>query len=249
MGNAQNKSKGSALSEFGLLLALLASATAVFAGVGTRFELWFFRTGLNVLRWAAYGGAAAAALSLLGVIFSLHPFIRRNLLWALAGLIIGTMVAGVPWYWMEKSKGLPHIHDITTDTNNPPQFVTVLPLRRNASNPAQYGGSQLAAQQRKAYKDIVPLFLKLPPEKAFGKALAAGRGMGWTIVDENPETLRIEATDSTLWFGFKDDIVIRIQKQDSGSRVDIRSASRVGISDIGTNAKRIRLFLKRMQGQ
>jgi uncharacterized protein (DUF1499 family) len=71
--------------------------------------------------------------------------------------------------------------------------------------------------------------------------------MGWKIVDMNKDAGRIEATDTTFWFGFRDDIVIRIEKNDSGSRLDIRSVSRVGISDIGTNAKRIRRFLKKMQ--
>lgn len=231
----------------GFLIAILAAVAALFAGVGTRYELWVFRTGLGILRWAAYVGTAAAALSLLGVISSLRPVSKRNLLRALFGLIIGIIVAALPWYWMEKAKSVPRIHDITTDTKNPPRFVTILPLRGNASNPPDYGGPQIAAQQRKAYPDIVPLILKFPTDKTFEEALEVARSMGWTIVDENKDAGRIEATATTFWFGFKDDIVIRVERHDSGSRLDIRSASRVGISDIGTNAQRIRRFLGLMQ--
>jgi uncharacterized protein (DUF1499 family) len=239
----------SAAARVGFLLALMAAIAAIFAGMGTRYELWYFRTGLGVLRWAAYGGTAAAAISLLAIIFSLKPAITRNLLLAVPGLVIGITLAAVPWYWMEKAKGLPRIHDITTDTQDPPDFAAIQALRRNASNPSDYGGPQIAAEQLKAYPDIVPLILKFPPEKAFDKALGVARSMRWTIVYADKDAGRIEATDTTFWFGFRDDIIIRIGKSDSGSRLDIRSVSRVGINDIGTNAKRIRRFLGKMQMQ
>ena len=70
--------------------------------------------------------------------------------------------------------------------------------------------------------------------------------MGWEIVDANPGQGRIEATDATFWFGFKDDMVVRVAPTETGSRVDVRSLSRVGRSDVGTNAKRIRAFLARL---
>jgi uncharacterized protein (DUF1499 family) len=70
--------------------------------------------------------------------------------------------------------------------------------------------------------------------------------MGWQIVDANASEGRIEATDTTFWFGFKDDIVIRVAATSGGSRIDVRSVSRVGRSDVGTNAKRIRCYLKRL---
>ncbi len=89
--------------------------------------------------------------------------------------------------------------------------------------------------------------LPLPPPQAFEQALRMARDMGWTIVDSNPGEGRIEATDMTFWFGFKDDIVIRIVPAAQGSRVDVRSVSRVGRSDVGTNAKRIRKFLKKLK--
>jgi uncharacterized protein (DUF1499 family) len=125
--------------------------------------------------------------------------------------------------------------------------VAILPLRRDASNPPEYGGEAVAAQQLKAYPDVRPLTLTVPPDATFEKALRTAREVGWDIVESRPDQGRIEATDTTLWFGFKDDIVVRVTASDSGSRIDVRSVSRVGQSDIGTNAARIRNYLSRIQ--
>ncbi len=138
------------------------------------------------------------------------------------------------------------IHDITTDTENPPVFVSILALRKDAPNSATYGGPEIAAQQHAAYPDIRTLVSDLSPSQAFERAGSVARRIGWKIVDENQAEGRIEATATTRWFGFKDDVVIRIAPSaDNGSRVDIRSVSRVGRSDLGTNARRIRDFLKK----
>jgi uncharacterized protein (DUF1499 family) len=142
---------------------------------------------------------------------------------------------------------VPPIHDITTDTQNPPHFDAILPLRQNTPNSAQYGGESVAAQQRQAYPDIQPALLEASPEKAFDAALASARELGWKIVATDTQQGRIEATDTTLWFGFKDDVVIRISPNDGGSRVDMRSVSRVGRSDIGKNAERIRNFMEALR--
>lgn len=237
------------MARSGFLIALVGGAAAIAGGLGTRYEAWHFHVGLGMLRWAAYAGAAGAVLSLVGIIASLFPVNGRGVRLGFAGLLLGLLLVAVPWHWMEKAKSVPPIHDVTTDVQRPPKFVTILPLRRDASNPPDYGGPQVAEQQRKAYPDIVPLLLKMSPVRAFERALAAARSMGWTIVDESRDKGRIEATDTTFWFGFKDDIVIRIEKNNSGSRLDIRSESRVGISDIGTNAERIRRFLAKMRTQ
>lgn len=155
----------------------------------------------------------------------------------------------------------PPIHDITTDTANPPAFVAVVPLREatKALNPPGYecpppptdgsrgrpcgSGATAAAAQAKAYPDIQPVLLAAEPAKAFDKALAAAKAQGWEIVAGVPEEGRIEATATTFWFGFKDDIVIRIAAAETGqTRLDIRSKSRVGLGDVGANAKRIRAW-------
>ena len=91
--------------------------------------------------------------------------------------------------------------------------------------------------------------LSVPPSQAFDRALSAARGMKWEIVASDPATGRIEATDTTFWFGFKDDVVVRISSAPQGSRIDVRSVSRVGRSDVGTNAKRIQIYLEKVKHQ
>ena len=200
-----------------------------------------------MLRWAADGGVVAAAVSIAGLLLSWRRLSRLRLILSISGVVIGLLVVGVLWSWWQTAQQVPAIHDITTDTENPPRFVSVLPLRKDAANSAEYGGPEIAAKQRAAYPDIVPAMLPLPPAQAFDRALQTARDMGWTIVDSNSGEGRIEATDTTLWFGFKDDIIIRVTAVDQGSRVDIRSLSRVGRSDVGTNAKRIRRYLKKLK--
>ncbi len=234
----------SLIANTGLGLALLSVLSAVLSGEGTRFEVWHFRVGLLILKGSAFGGLIAAVVSITGFILAYRS--GSGVLPALTGIIVGIVLVSVPAYWMEKARRVPPIHDITTDTSDPPRFVSILSLRKNASNPPDYGGPQIAAQQIKAYPDITPLVFDIPPEAAFEMALAASRKMRWKIIDADRADGLIEASDTTFWFGFIDDIVIRVRKQGQGSRIDIRSVSRVGISDVGTNANRIRKFFVEM---
>jgi uncharacterized protein (DUF1499 family) len=121
-------------------------------------------------------------------------------------------------------------------------FVAVRALRVGAANPIEYGGAEIAAEQHRGYPDIAPVLLTVPPDQAFDRALRSARSMGWDVVASDPAAGRIEATDTTFWFGFTDDIAIRVTPAPGGSRVDLRSVSRVGLSDVGTNAARIRKF-------
>jgi uncharacterized protein (DUF1499 family) len=164
----------------------------------------------------------------------------------LAAFAAAAIAVGLPWMFMQRARSAPPIHDITTDPSDPPAFVAVLPLRVGASNPATYGGPEVAAQQARAYPDIRPSRLAVPPGAAFARALAAARAMGWDIVAADTGAGRIEATATTRWFGFKDDVVVRVRPDGAGSRVDVRSASRVGKGDVGTNARRVRAYLERL---
>jgi uncharacterized protein (DUF1499 family) len=147
---------------------------------------------------------------------------------------------------LQQAKAAPPIHDITTDTDNPPAFSAVIPLRTGAQNPVDYGGAKIAELQHRGYPDLTPLILAVTPDAAFNKALDAARQMGWEVVAADATTGRIEANATTLWFGFKDDIVVLITPAPSGSRIDVRSLSRVGGSDVGTNAKRVRAYLAKL---
>jgi uncharacterized protein (DUF1499 family) len=236
------------LAGLGFLVAVLSGLGAVSAGLGTRWGIWDFRTGLTIFRWSAYGGIGAAVISALAILSLVRLVSWRSFLWALIGLIIGAGLVTVSWNWEQTAGSVPRIHDITTDTTTPPEFVAIARLREKNWNPLQYGGPAVAEQQHEAYPDIVPLILPVPPGEAFDRALSVAKNMGWTIVDANKAGGRIEAVATTFWFGFKDDIVIRIELSGTGSRVDIRSVSRVGVSDLGTNAKRTREFLRQMKG-
>ena len=234
------------LAPAGLALAVLAGITEAFAGFGSRWGWWHFTIGFAILRWAAVSGLVAALLSLAGGIAVRHAAQRAALYMAASGILIGLVVAGIPWSWMHTAQQLPRIHDITTDTADPPRFSAILPLRKDAANSSEYGGPGVAAQQRAAYPEIAPVTLPVPQSASFERALRAAEDMGWQIVDANAREGRIEATATTFWFGFKDDVVIRIVPAPAGSRVDVRSVSRVGLSDVGTNAKRVRDFLHKL---
>jgi uncharacterized protein (DUF1499 family) len=199
--------------------------------------LWTFRFGFLLMRYAVYAGMAGCALALVALVAGS----RRGL--AALALVLGLAAALPPWQMQRSARSLPPIHDISTDTDDPPPFVAVAPLRRDASNPVAYGGPEIAAEQKKAYPDLKPAVVSMPPAQAFDRALAAAKAQGWEMVAAEPAEGRIEATDTTRWFGFKDDVVVRVRPQGSGSRVDVRSVSRVGRGDVGTNARRIRAFL------
>lgn len=233
----------SSIATAGLALAVLAALAAAASGLGHRFGLWTFGTGFGVLRYAAFGGIAAMLISLLGMVLARPGGSRRGLFRAIVGLAIGAVVVGFPLNGLRIARQVPPIHDIATDLDDPPAFVAVLPLRGEGSNPVVYGGEEIAAHQRAGYPEIEPVDVDLPPEKVFERALATAEDMGWQIVAAEPSEGRIEATDTTFWFGFKDDVVIRIRPEGSGARLDIRSVSRVGLSDVGTNAARIKAFL------
>jgi uncharacterized protein (DUF1499 family) len=233
----------------GLALALVAALALLLAGPGHRFGWWSLGTGFGMLRWAAYGGIAAALISAVGLVIAALRAQRRGMFRALAGLILGLVVAGVPLSYLQSARSVPPIHDITTDPEDPPAFEAIVPLRAAAPNPVAYGGPTVAAQQRDAYPDIAPADYPVAPQTAFEAALVAAGDMGWTIVATDEAAGRIEAIDRTFWFGFTDDVVIRVRPTDAGSRIDVRSTSRVGVGDFGSNAARVRAYLEKLDEQ
>lgn len=161
-------------------------------------------------------------------------------------LIVVATVIG-PLELIRQARQVPAIHDVTTDTDDPPRFVAILPLRRHAPNPSEYPGAEVAAQQKAAYPNLAPLELPLSLSRAFDRTLAAVRDAGWELVAAQPDAGRIEATARTWWFGFRDDVVIRLKAQGNRTRIDMRSVSRVGRSDLGANARRIETFLAKLE--
>jgi uncharacterized protein (DUF1499 family) len=235
---------GMKLAHVPIALAVLSALALVASGYGARYGVWDWRFGFQLLRGSLFAGLATAALALIALIV---PRFRAGHGWGLAvALVIGFGVAYFPWHWTQVARAVPAINDITTDTANPPAFVAVIPLRAGAPVPTTYPGAETAAKQQSAYPDIRPLDLSVPPDAAFARALDAAKSFGWDIDAADAASGRIEATATTPWFGFRDDVVIRVAPTPNGSRIDIRSLSRIGKSDLGTNAKRIRAYLAKL---
>jgi uncharacterized protein (DUF1499 family) len=134
------------------------------------------------------------------------------------------------------------IHDVTTDPHDPPPFVALRDTRLACKNGMDYSGLDAAAHHQR-YPDVTPLIFTQAPEKIFRNALGVVEKLGWVVAAASESEGRIEATATTRILRFKDDVVIRIRKEGSDTRLDIRSASRVGRSDLGANAKRLGTFL------
>lgn len=235
-------------------IALAGFAAAVFAAlmVGAagpvyRLQLADLGIAFTLLRWGAWLGIGAVVIALAGAWVTRPGARSRGFVLTLASVVLGGVAFGVPFAMLHNAKQVPPIHDIATDTENPPRFLAIVPLRSDAPNSIEYEGEAISKQQHAAYPDIQPVTLAEPPEVAFQRALTSARELGWEIVAAVPSEGRIEATDTTLWFGFKDDIVIVVTRGAGGSRVDIRSLSRLGKSDLGKNAARIRAYLRRLQ--
>lgn len=227
-------------------ISLLALLLLLAGGPGYRLGLWELGFGLlGVLRYALYLGAAGALLAVIGL---LVPKIRSQGVGVLIiALVLGVSVALVPVGVRQTASSKPFIHDISTDLDDPPEFVAVRPLRADAPNPAGYGGAEVADRQREGYPDLGPAHFDASMADVFNAAVATVDVMGWERVAAERSEGRIEATDTTLWYGFKDDVVIRVERENGRTRVDVRSKSRVGGSDLGKNAERIEEFLQALE--
>ena len=242
--------KGSRLSNIGIWTALIGVALAALSGLGAR-------TGI-LSPFASMGAYAGGSLLLLiALITAALGLIRssgtggtpsRPATWL--ALLAGLAVTANNGLVMGQAGGAPPIHDITTDTDNPPAFVAILPLRRiDARNPPEYAGPETAAAQKQAFPDLQPLQVALPANVVFAAAKDVVTEKGWTLVDASEVEGRIEATAETPWVHFKDDVVIRILPGRDQTRVDVRSKSRVGRGDMGANARRVRDYLATLQSR
>ena len=237
---------GKRLVVIGMLVALASAAAMVLSGIGYRLDLYHFRVGFTILRWAFWFALAGAVLSVAGlVIAGGRP--RTTLVAALIGTVVGFAAAYIPWSWKQTADALPYIHDISTDTANPPEFVAAARLRKPGDHPVIYDGKEVADLQQKAYPDLATLTTRASSEKVFEAAKAAIASMGMQLVDADPAQGRIEANQASLLYGFTDDMVVRIAAGADGTKVDVRSKSRVGRSDLGQNAKRIQVFLAKLR--
>ncbi|MFC6635274.1 DUF1499 domain-containing protein [Microbulbifer taiwanensis] len=235
-----------------LRLQWLLLAAIFFAGLALRLELVHFQPVFQIFKYAGLAALGVALVSMLVFIWGLvkrHPQSRHNTLWA---VVLGLLPVAVPLLTVGKSNfDVPRIHDISTDMKDPPQYRAALSLRSADDNSLEYAGEEVAKLQREAdiYSDIMPLQLEMPVVRATEVAADVAEELGWRLVALDPQRGHLEAVDRTPLLGFSDDIVVRVRAENGGSRVDIRSSSRVGISDLGANAKRIRSFLSELQAR
>lgn len=238
-----------ASAAFGILAALVI----LLSGYGYQWNWWGLGTAFTWLL------PASAVLGLIG--FSLavvFGFARRKAprmkgaALVAVGLTLSVAVMGTIGYWFTEAQKYPPIHDITTDIENPPVFRAIVPLRADASNDTTYGDQEKADTQREAYPDLETLYLDVEYSEAYDRALQAAEQMPWEeIVTADKEKGLIEAYDKLPWFGFIDDVVIRVDTSETAgsSKIDVRSVSRLGRGDIGVNAHRIRQYLEKVQDQ
>ena len=224
-------------------IALLLFAATAYAIVGSRNGLTDYRSAFTLLRQIALVGTGVFVLSAVVLLFAIRA--RQGVAYSaaatiLTGLLVGTMIVN-----QAAPPPGPLMNDITTDLEDPPRFDAVIPLRPPGSNPVEYGGAAVAANQRAVHPEVQPILTDLPPTQAFARALAIAGDMGWDVVAEDAAKGIIEAVDTTPFFRFKDDVVVRVRPNGPGSRVDLRSRSRVGLSDLGKNAARIMEFSAR----
>jgi uncharacterized protein (DUF1499 family) len=233
-----------------LAAAVAALALLLLAAAGPLYRIGALSipSAFNVLMYAAFVGVAAMVLALVAGAWAYRKHARQALALAVFAFLSGLVAFGVPYQWQSTAQSLPRIHDVTTDLENPPTYQAVVALRADAPNTLDRP-ADLAEQQRKGYPELAPITLPMPPDQVFDRALAVAQEAGWEIGTADKSSGRIEATDTTRWFGFKDDVVVRLTAWGSGTRVDVRSVSRVGGSDIGTNARRIRDFLDDLQAE
>ena len=232
-------------------LGILASAIAVvfilISGPGYRF-------GLVPLKAAFMIGMAAALIAMFAVLMLVIGLLARGTAGRTARAFVALIAAGGISAMLLNvyvtSKRVPPIHDISTDTADPPQFDALLGARANAANPPEYAGPETAAQQAEAYPDIETLrFEGVDAARTLEAAEAAARAIGREGVVAQPGKNLVEGTDVTFWYGYKDDVVVRVRESGTGSIVDIRSKSRVGVSDLGANARRVRALSAEIRRQ
>lgn len=225
------------------VLALAATAVMMF---GARFGLWPPIYGFGLVRtYLVPMGCIVLAISILGFAYLMITGRKGSAIGAGIAALIGVALL-FPTIQAKLSgpKSYAMIHDITTDTDNPPAFQVLDESREGANNSLNYAGDEVARIQKDSYPQIGPQISDLSADQAFQKALMTAKDMGWTIVDQDADARRFEATAYTPVFHFADDIVVVVTATDDTSRVDMRSVSRVGRSDMGANAARIEAFQK-----
>jgi len=234
-------------------LAIWARRCALFSLAATALAILVVRSGILEIVPALATFAGALVFAIIGIVLAVGAFV---VIWrhgnsgaghAFGAIAIGVALLAYPVYLGARAYRLPMINDITTDAIDPPRFETLSRLRPRGTS--DYAGLYAAEQQREAYPDIEPLVVTVKPPQAYDAALWVINRRKWrVVVDRPPQPPRrdgqIEAVARTAIMGFRDDVTLRVRPDAEGARIDVRSASRYGRHDFGTNAARVRSLLE-----
>jgi len=232
-------------SKLVLVASVICVACVAVAVFGVRLGSFDFRVASDILK-----STLQAAIPVL--IVALIIFIGEAETRLKTGAAIIILLFPIVGIWLNKTpapeldemgKRPTALNDISTDTQNPPQYDALIKLRPENSNSLVYPENG-AVLQATRFPDIESIESVLAVNEAFDKALSLVKQSGWTLVFDDKSLGKIEAVASTFFFDFKDDVVIRIKKRGEASVIDIRSHSRIGKGDKGKNAERIRGFIK-----
>jgi uncharacterized protein (DUF1499 family) len=236
-------------------LAVWSRRIALFSLVATVIAVIVVRSGALEIVPALSTLAGALALAILAILLA---FAAAVSIWrdgvggigeAVTGLLIGLVLIAYPLYLGAKAYRLPAIYDVTTDPIDPPRFEAIARLRPRDANPVTYAGLYTAEQQRVAYSDIEPDLTTASPQEAYDAVLKVIVKRKWHVVDARPPQAAaprdglIEAIARTPILGFRDDVAVRVRATQQGARIDVRSASRYGRHDLGSNAARVRALI------
>ncbi len=261
-------SRAERIQGWALRISLLLPVYFAVAALGTRFDMWDWHIGLNVLTLKIGPILLLLALLVAVVAIGVGIFQRRRALSVSGWIALLIPLMALTWANSVRSAAqkLPAIHDISTDVAAPPMFSDSMkhvrgPQANRVDNQSarvdksalggKWAGRLVSDAQRIGYPDIKPIGINaLSPERAFVTALAAAKAIGLEVTLADQAHGHIEGTATSLWFGFKDDVAIRVSvNPEGGALVDIRSVSRVGVSDLGRNADRIRAFKHALEAE
>lgn len=225
------------------------ACAVVFAGFTAmtlaRFDLIGKLEGFRVFMYAVPIAGVAALVGIVALVMNWRtgwPAAGK----ALAAIILGGGAFAAATIALAPAKSVPPIHDITTDLENLPTFTKLAVPEDNLRGVETVENWQQL--HREGYAGLTGIILDMPPAEVIARAEELALARGWTIEAVKPEEGRLEAVAYASWIRFEDIVVVRATETGEGkTRVDMRSVSRVGISDVGENAKRIREFLAALQ--
>lgn len=240
------------LTVLAVILCFGAVAVALIGAIGAGREAWHFRVGFTMLKYALYAGAAGILVGLVAIFFAWRGRPRFVLLNLVAILVAGAFLAFVGnQIWIART--VPGIHDISTNLDDYPRFYRLTVRDDNLEHIPDMGRRDFAALEprerwkavhREYYGDIAPIRVPWSVEETTARARRLAEARGWEIVTFDPANGILEAVDTSRFFRFKDNVVVRVRPSSgSGAIVDMRSMSRVGVSDVGVNARRVRDYL------